>query len=298
MKMGQRNLMKRLCWIGEIDMKIRLARASSILILALVLAVSGNTAFAGGRVDTSAARFANADFTNSQFITNPWWTLTAGENRLYFAESDDGCAWNLVEVLNGVDGTTDNFGGDYAGTEARIILDRGWVDEECEYDNFADVWANLPTDEATYDWYAQDTDKNIWYMGEDTLDGEGSSEGSFVAGCDGAEAGIVLLGDPAKGLFYQQEFYAGEAEDWGKVLNFVKLDGMDDMECLKTKEWTPLERGHIEHKFYCSDGTTGELTLIKELKGKTVVVELIAMNVAAPPAPVGPPYPIPADCED
>jgi hypothetical protein len=127
-------------------------------------------------------------------------------------------------------------------------------------------------------------------MGEDTLNGEGSNAGSFVAGCDGAEAGIVVLGDPVKGYRYQQEFYEGEAEDWGRVASFVEIEGL---ECQKTKEWTPLDTGHVEHKFYCSDGVTGELTLIRELKGKTVIVDLIAMNVVAPPAPIGPPNPLP-----
>jgi hypothetical protein len=131
---------------------------------------------------------------------------------------------------------------------------------------------------------------NIWYMGEDTFDGVDNS-GSFVAGCDGAEAGIVLLGNPSKGDFYQQEFYEGEAEDWGKVLNFQKTD---DLVCMKTKEWTPLEPGAIEHKFYCSDGLVGELSLIEELKGKTVIVELIARDVAAPDPPAGPINPIPS----
>ncbi len=51
-------------------------------------------------------------------------------------------------------------------------------------------------------------------MGEDTFDGVDYA-GSFTAGCDGAEAGIVVLGDPSKGAFYQQEFYEGQAEDWG-----------------------------------------------------------------------------------
>jgi hypothetical protein len=269
-------------------MKTLLESSFAVFLSALLLAVSGSAASAGGLVDTSPTRFANSDFTNSEFITNKWWTLTAGENRLYYAEADDGCEWNLVQVLNA---TTSNFQGIYAGTNARIILDRGWLDEDCAYDNFADVHANLDFEEATYDWYAQDSGKNIWYMGEDTLDDEGSSEGSFVAGCDGAEAGIVLLGTPTSGDFYQQEFYEDEAEDWGKVKSFVTIDGM---QCVKTKEWTPLDTGHVEHKFYCTNGATGELVRINELKGKTVVVELIGTNVAAPAAPVGPPNAIPS----
>lgn len=271
-------------------MKILLSIAFAVLVPALLLAVIGNTASAGGLVDTSPERFDGADFTNSEFITNPWWTLTAGDNHLYFAKEGDECAWNLVQVLAA---TTSNFVGPiYGGTDARIVLDREWIDEGCVYeDNFTDVFNNLDPDEATYDWYAQDAEKNIWYMGEDTLDGEGSSEGSFIAGCDGAEAGIVLPGDPSKGDVYQQEYYEEEAEDWGTVKRFVEMEGL---ECLKTKEWTPLDTGHNEHKFYCSDGAVGELSLIHELKGKTVVVELIGRNVAPVPGPpAGPPFPIP-----
>jgi hypothetical protein len=263
-------------------------------VLATLMGTLPLAAWAGGTVDSSLEAFLAADFETepSDEITNPWWTLTAGENFLYFAESDGECEWNLVEVL---EMSTDNFGGDYAGTDARVVLDREWVDEECEFDDFADVVAEGEVGEVTYDWYAQDLARNIWYMGEHTIDDEGSDEGSFTAGCDGAEAGIVILGSPAKGDAYQQEYYEDEAEDWGKVLNFILVDGLT---CMKTKEWTPLEPGHVEHKFYCSDGVTGELVMIEELKGKTKFVDLIGRNVDAPAAPAGPPNPVPADCED
>lgn len=263
-------------------------------ILAILAAGLPMTAWAGGMIATDLEAFLAADFVTepSDEITNPWWTLTAGDNFLYFAESDGECEWNLVEVLHM---TTDNFGGDYAGTDARVVLDREWVDEECEFDDFADVVDEGEVGEVTYDWYAQDYEQNIWYMGEHTIDDEGSDEGSFTAGCDGAEAGIVVLGSPEKGDAYQQEYYEDEAEDQGKVLNFIP---MDDLTCMKTKEWTPLEPGHVEHKFYCSDGDTGELVMIEELKGKTKLVELVGRNVAAPPAPAGPPNPVPADCGD
>ena len=263
----------------------------TLFVAMLLLIVTGGSVMAGGLVDTSIERFLTADFTNSENITNPWWTLPAGHNFLYFAQDGDDCVWNLTEVLNA---TTSNFEGVYAGTNSRIVLDRGWVDEGCTYGTnlaaFFDVWNNLATEEATYDWYAQDSEMNIWYMGENTFNGVDFA-GSFVAGCDGAEAGIVLLGNPSKGAFYQQEFYEGVAEDWGKVLNFKKMDGLV---CMKTKEWTPLERGAIEHKFYCSDGTVGKLSLIEELKGKTVIVELVDRDVVAPPPPAGPINPIPS----
>jgi len=275
----------------EVEMKQLLSNCLTFFLAMLLPIFTAGNVMAGGLVDTSVERFLSADFTNSENITNPWWTLPAGHNFLYFAEDGDDCVWNLTEVLND---TTDNFAGVYAGTNARIVLDRGWVDEDCTFGTdpaaFFDVWNNLPTDEVTYDWYAQDSEMNIWYMGENTFDGVDFS-GSFVAGCDGAEAGIVVLGSPSKGDFYQQEFYEGEAEDWGKVLNFRGTAGLV---CMKTKEWSPLERGAIEHKFYCSDGTVGELTLIKELKGKTVIVDLVDRDVVAPPADGLPVNPIPS----
>jgi hypothetical protein len=43
------------------------------------------------------------------------------------------------------------------------------------------------------------------------------------------------LTEPSKGEFYQQEFDQDNAEDWGKVLNFVPIDDFED-HCLKTKE--------------------------------------------------------------
>ena len=247
---------------------------------ALFMALTGTPTLAGGLVDTSPERFAAANFTGSEFITNPWWSLSEGANFLYFAREGDDCLWNLVEVL----GTTAGAGGDfesvYAGTNARIVLDRAWVDEGCAHDHdYAAFLATNPApEEVTYDWYAQDGERNIWYMGEHTFNGEDFA-GSFVAGCDGAEAGIVVLGDPVKGAFYSQEFYEGEAEDWGKVLLFKNVD---DSVCMKTKEWTPIEPGSIEHKWYCSDGVVGQLTRIEERHGKTVVVELVATGITAP----------------
>lgn len=268
-------------------------RYLTILGAVLFLIIMGGNAVGGGLVDTSVERFLAADFTTypSADITNPWWTLPAGHNFLYFAEDGDDCVWNLTEVMNA---TTSNFQGIYSGTNARIVLDRGWVDEGCTYGTapaaFFDVWNNLPTEEATYDWYSQDSEMNIWYMGENTFNGVDFA-GSFVAGCYGAEAGIVLMGNPSKGDFYQQEFYEDMAEDWGKVLNFKEEDGLT---CMVTKEWSPLEPGAVEHKWYCSDGIVGELSLIEELKGKTVMVELVARDVAAPPPPAGPINPIPS----
>lgn len=266
-------------WLGQRALaakQIRI-RCLAVLFAMLLVMITGSDVQSGGLVDTGVERFQAADFTNSAEISNPWWTLTAGRNFLYFSQDGEDCSWNLMQVLNS---TTGNFAGVYAGTNARIVLDREWVDEGCAFGlNFQAFLATNPElEEATYDWYAQDSERNIWYMGENTFDGD--YEGSFTAGCDGAEAGIVVLGQPRKGDFYQQEFYEGEAEDWAKVLNLWTRRGTRQM---KTKEWTPLERGAIEHKFYRSVGGVGELFMIEEIKEKTVIVSLFAKDIANPP---------------
>ena len=87
-----------------------------------------------------------------------------------------------------------------------------------------------------------------------------------------------MLDDPMPGNTYQQEFLEGVAEDMGKVLR-LDADVTDycDKDCLKTKEWSPLATGNVEHKYYARNivGDIGGLVLVEELKGgQTVLVEL------------------------
>jgi hypothetical protein len=112
--------------------------------------------------------------------------------------------------------------------------------------------------EDTLDWYAQDQQGNVWYFGENTkeLDEKGnvtSREGSWLGGVNGAEPGIIMLANPQKGDTYQQELAKGEAEDMAQVLGFkdslcVRYGCFKDV--LATKEWTPLEPGVAENKYY------------------------------------------------
>ena len=67
----------------------------------------------------------------------------------------------------------------------------------------------------------------------------------------------------------------GIAEDQGKVLRTnatVSIESCGELEdVVKTKEWSMLSPGEIEHKFYAPDKG---LVLINELMGRTVRVEL------------------------
>jgi hypothetical protein len=114
--------------------------------------------------------------------------------------------------------------------------------------------------EVTDDWYAQDSEGNIWYMGEDTTEYENgkpvSTEGSFEAGVDGAQPGIIMPADPEPGMTYRQEYYAGEAEDKGEIVSVgeqaqVPFGHFTDV--LMTQDTNPLEPKVLEFKFYARD---------------------------------------------
>ena len=84
--------------------------------------------------------------------------------------------------------------------------------------------------EDTFDWYAQDSDGNVWYLGEDTVECKKGKiknhDGSFEAGVDGAQPGVIMPADPHPGLKYRQEYYAGEAEDRGRGAERQRAGGV------------------------------------------------------------------------
>jgi hypothetical protein len=252
--------------------------------LVLTLCASAN-AMAGGLF---APEFDAANFTTPLTITNPYWPMPVSTAYVYFTKTADGCEWDEVDITH----TTRSI----ESIDTRVVLDRVWLDtsESC-----ADQLKNYPSGfpygdltETTQDYHAQDNAGNVWYMGEHTIDKtiapadcktyangtdpifpdiNGCLDGSFIAGVDDALPGIVMMADPSKGDFYQQEFDEDNAEDWGKVLNFVPVEnaGAEYENCLETKEWSPLEHGAIEHKYYCqeADGGRGALVQVEAVSG-------------------------------
>ena len=113
--------------------------------------------------------------------------------------------------------------------------------------------------EDTYDWFAQDRDGNVWYLGEDSsdFDEDGdlvSKEGSWEYGQDGALPGIVMPADPQPGDAYRQEYLPGVAEDMGEVLRdrarARRSASARYEDVVVTEDWTPLEPEVIENKWY------------------------------------------------
>ena len=111
--------------------------------------------------------------------------------------------------------------------------------------------------EITDDWYAQDSDGNVWYFGEDTAEvkpnGRRDRSGSFEAGANGADAGIAMLAHPTVGQTYREEYYAGHAEDRSRVL---ALDQQAEVpfghfgNVLLTEDYSPIEPDVLELKMY------------------------------------------------
>ena len=135
-------------------------------------------------------------------------------------------------------------------------------------------------EERTLDYYAQDNDGNVWYFGEDTaeLKANGkvkSTEGTWLAGRDGAVAGVFMPADPQVGQSFRQEYYKGQAEDHFRILSLseqVKTPGATSDQAMLTMEWTPLEPNVIDHKFYVQGiGTVLEQTAKGPLERNTLV---------------------------
>ncbi|MGH3145489.1 MAG: hypothetical protein ACRDTR_06765 [Rubrobacter sp.] len=179
-----------------------------------------------------------ADFTTR--IDNPYWPMAPG-NKWVYSETTPGEPELRVEVT-----VTDKTKQIANGIEARVVRDV--------------VSRKGEPIEITDDWYAQDSAGNIWYLGEDTAEYENGEvktrAGSFEAGVDGAQAGIIMPANPKDGMAYRQEYYKGEAEDRAEVLStdeqvevpFGYFEG-----ALMTKDLVPLEPKVSEYKLYARD---------------------------------------------
>lgn len=141
------------------------------------------------------------------------------------------------------------------------------------------VFINGVLSEDTNDFYAQDNIGNVWYFGEDAKQYEGGvlvgTEGSWKAGVNGAKPGIVMEAFPHVGDKYQQEFATGVAEDRAKVLSRsakVTVPYGSFNHCLKTKDFSLLEPGTVEHKFF-APGVGFVLSVM--VKGGSEQLELV-----------------------
>ena len=199
--------------------------------------------------------FDLADFHAPLRIDNPYSAMKP-RTRAVLHELEDGeCKVNDVVVTDQV---KHDFGGPYAGLAVRAVRDRVWADDAC------DGTRGLLLEDTT-DWYGQDDHGNVWYFGEATVeftyDAHGhridaDRSGSWIAGQDGAKAGIVMHAKPMPGMYYRQEYLKGEAEDAARVerIGLTVTTGLGRFrDCVETRETTALTPGDVEYKFYCGN---------------------------------------------
>jgi hypothetical protein len=186
------------------------------------------------------------DFTTA--IDNPYWPMAPGDRLIYRETGDEGAERRVVVTV-----TPDRK--TIMGIDARVVHDI--------------VTENGSVIEDTFDWYAQDADGNLWYLGEDTKEYENgelkTTEGSWEAGVDGAEPGIILPVDPEPGLSYREEYYKEHAEDGASVLTLaahakVPYGTYDNL--LQTRNYSGIEPDVVEEKFYAQGiGPVLEVTI-------------------------------------
>ena len=187
-----------------------------------------------------AANFVDPLQIGTTVAPNPWFALVPGNLWVYEGDGE------TIEVE--VTGDTKLID----GVTCIVVIDTATEDDVVV--------------ETTNDWYAQDVDGNVWYCGEisenfEEFDGDETSEpelvdidGSWKAGRDGAEAGILLPFDPQVGDVFRQEFAQTDAEDVVEILAVDATEsspgGACDGICLMTRDFTPLEPDVEENKFY------------------------------------------------
>lgn len=159
-------------------------------------------------------------------IDNPYFPATPGMRWVYRGVEEGRRSRDVVRVTRHVE--------IIAGVPCASVRDRLYLDGRLAED--------------TTDWYSQDAKGTVWYFGEATreLDRHGrvtSTEGSWRAGVHGARPGILMPRRPRAGQVFRQEFLAGHAEDRFRVARAGTL-------LVATREWSPLERGVLDGKWY------------------------------------------------
>jgi hypothetical protein len=223
----------------------------------------GSNSSAGSELPTGSepAKLDPADFTTE--IDNSYWPMSPGSRWVYRETSGDEVQRVVVTVTDRTK-TID-------GIEARVVHDLVTTPDGEKVED-------------TFDWYAQDSKGNVWYLGEDTKEYEdgkvASTEGSWEHGVDGAEAGIIVAAEPKQGLAYREEYYAGEAEDAAEVLSVegkVQVPFGFFGDAMITRNYSGIEPKVEELKFYARgvgpvlellvSGGSGRAELLSYAKG-------------------------------
>jgi len=133
------------------------------------------------------------------------------------------------------------------GIVTRVVEEREW-----ENGNLIEVSRNFfAIDEKT---------KDVFYFGEEVDMYKGGKvinhSGAWLAGKNGARAGLIMSGQPKVGMKYYQEIAPEVAMDRAEIISVddtLETPAGSFSKCLKTKEGTPLEPSEKEFKIYAPE---------------------------------------------
>jgi Ca2+-binding RTX toxin-like protein len=206
-----------------------------------------NPTFPGDRAMTTLPNFNTTTFKPGNPIDNPYFPLKPGTISVYEGEPANKGMGDGVEETNqfAVTFQTENI----AGVTATVARETSWANDFLKED--------------TDDWFAQDTNGNVWYLGESTTSFEYDKDGNFIGtsndggwktGVNGALPGYVMPANSQVGDNYYQEFAPNDkALDQAKVTSRNKtlsteLGALSNV--LQTTESTEITPGVFEYKYY------------------------------------------------
>jgi hypothetical protein len=201
-----------------------------------------------------------ADFTTK--VDNPYFPLAKGTRWSYRGEDKEGTKTTADVTATG---QTKKI----AGITATALRDRNTEDGQLV--------------EVATEWYAQDKDGNVWYLGEDVKEyenGKFKEAGSSLVGDGPLQPGVTMMGKPIPGSCFRLSYEKGESEDRLAVLSVnAKVSGPAGSytKVVQLKQTTPLEPEAIEHRYYAPG--VG-LVQVRVQSGERERVELVRHTAA------------------
>ena len=193
--------------------------------------------------ETILPDFSTAQFDPAQPINNPYFPMTDSRTYVYSGSDEDGPVDERFEHTN------TGLGPVIAGVQTSI-------QQDLEFEDGLLV-------EKTFDYFAQDTLGNVWYLGEDVTkfeyDEDGNligttTEGAWRAGVNGADPGFIMPADLVIGFnYFQEHAELDDAMDQGTIFAFIDelvLDIGTFQNVLQILETTELEPDAREFKYY------------------------------------------------
>ena len=174
-----------------------------------------------------------ADFTTE--IDNPYWPMKPGSRWVYRETDSEGTRQRVVVTVTPKTKLIAN------GIKARVVRDM--------------VTEDGGPVEVTDDWYAQDRPATSGTSARHTTEYENgkpvSTAGSFEAGVDGAQPGVIMPARPRPGLTLPPGVLQGQAEDKARIVSRASRPRSrpGTTSVLMTRDVNPLEPKVLEFKF-------------------------------------------------